>query len=229
MAKRFYKEVSVAPAEDGHAVFLDGRELKTPGRKALRPDSEALARLIADEWDAQEGEIKPEEMPVTRLLNVAIERTPVNRGSLHAEVAKYLGTDLTCYRASAPAALMENQAAAFDDVLVWVQAVHDIDLNITDGLLTAQDASVTQLGAAYAAQQDDIRLTLLVHFTAVFGSAVLAIAVMDGFISAEEGLTRSRTDELFQISRWGEDEDAQIRTAHIKTETLALAKVLDVL
>ncbi|WP_017932558.1 ATP12 family chaperone protein [Robiginitomaculum antarcticum] len=228
MAKRFYKTVTVSPAANGYGIFLDARELKTPGRKAMHLQSQALAQLIADEWDAQEREINPETMPVTRLLNVAIERTAHNRDSLYAEVAKYLGTDLTCYRAVAPAELRKNQAAAFDDVLAWAKAVHDIKLDITDGLFRSQDATMTQIGAQYAARQDDLRLTLLVHFTVVFGSAALAIAVMDGFISASDALTRSRTDELFQIARWGEDEEAAERTENIRRETLALAKVLDI-
>ncbi len=226
MAKRFYKSVEVKPTGDCFAVYLDERELKTPGRKALHLKTQALAQLIATEWDAQDGEIKPEIMPVTRLLNVAIERTPLNRDELCKEVAKYLGTDLTCYRAVAPQELVERQVQAYDDVLAWADETHGIKLNTTEGLLTAQDAEMTQRGADYAAAQDDLRVTLLVHFTAVFGSAVLAIAVMDGHLTAEDALTRSRTDELFQIQRWGEDEEAAERTQNIHVETLALAQVL---
>ena len=227
MAKRFYKAVAVKPLGDKFGVFLDERELKTPGRKALHLNGRALAALIAAEWDAQDEDVKPETMPVTRLLNVAIERTPVNRDELCKEVAKYLGTDLTCYRAAAPQDLAASQSAAFDEVLAWAEKTHNIKLNTTEGLLTAQDEAMTQRGADYAAAQDDVRLTLLVHFTAVFGSAILAMAVMDGHISAEDALMRSRTDELHQIERWGEDEEAQERTQNIHTETLALAKILD--
>ena len=226
MAKRFYKTVDVKPAGDGFAVYLDERELKTPGRKALHLKTQALATLIAAEWDAQDGEIKPETMPVTRLLNVATERTPSNRDELCKEVAKYLGTDLTCYRAAAPLDLAERQGAAFDEVLAWADKSHGIKLNTTEGLLTAQDEAMTQRGADYAAAQDDLRVTLLVHFTAVFGSAILAIAVMDEYLTAEDALMRSRTDELFQIERWGEDEEAAERTRNIHVETLALAQVL---
>ncbi len=227
MAKRFYKSVSVKPVDQAYGVFLDERELKTPGRKALHLKTQALAKLIAAEWDAQDGEIKPETMPVTRLLNVAIERTPINRDELCKEVAKYLGTDLTCYRAATPLDLVERQSMAFDNVLAWADKIHGIKLKTTEGLLTAQAETMTRRGADYAAAQDDLRLTLLVHFTAVFGSAILAMAVMDGHLSAEDALARSRTDELFQIERWGEDEEAAERTQNIHVETLALAKVLD--
>ena len=44
--KRFYKEVSIAPAEDGFAVLLDGKPVKTPGRNTLLLPTEALAERI---------------------------------------------------------------------------------------------------------------------------------------------------------------------------------------
>jgi chaperone required for assembly of F1-ATPase len=101
-ASRFYKVVTVAPALGGYGVFLDGRALKTPGKLAFITRSEAHARLAAAEWEAQGEEINPQTMPITRLYNVAIERTPQQREAMVAEFKKYGGTDLLCYRAVEP-------------------------------------------------------------------------------------------------------------------------------
>ncbi len=51
--KRFHKPAGVAEVEGGFAVTLDGRTVKTPGRRLLALPTSALARAIADEWDAQ--------------------------------------------------------------------------------------------------------------------------------------------------------------------------------
>jgi len=59
--KRFYKEVSVRviPLElnEGvdlkYEVALDGRSLRTPGRRSMHFDSPELAWGVAAEWDAQ--------------------------------------------------------------------------------------------------------------------------------------------------------------------------------
>ena len=37
------------------------------------------------------------------------------------EVAEYLGSDLLCYRADAPAGLVEKQSQRWDPVLAWVR------------------------------------------------------------------------------------------------------------
>ena len=89
LSKRFYKTVSVVPERDGFVVKLDQYSLKTPAKKSsdkktLLLPNECLAELVASEWDAQGDKIDPISMPITRLLNVAIARTPETRDELIA-------------------------------------------------------------------------------------------------------------------------------------------------
>ena len=53
----------------------------------------------------------------------------------------------------------------------------------------------------------------LAHATALFGSAVLALALHRGELDAEAAFELSRLDEAFQQARWGVDEEAAERTA----------------
>ena len=224
-AKRFYDEVSVAEKSGGWIVKLDARELKTPGREALIL-SHSHAILLAAEWDAQVDTIKPETMPVTRLLNVAAERTPINRDALIAEAAKYGGTDLLSYR-SEDRPLFDRQTDAWDPVLAWAKTRHTIDLKTTVGIMAIdQDPKSLNQIADYAADLGNINLTLLLHFTAVLGSAVLAIAVIDRHLKCDAALDLSRLDEIFQIERWGQDEEAQERTDAMYAESQALAQLI---
>ena len=62
---------------------------------------------------------------------------------------------------------------------------------------------------------------------AVFGSAVLAMAVIKGYLTAEAAFDLSRLDELWQIKYWGEDEEAKERIDRIRTEINALYKLLE--
>lgn len=226
-AKRFYKVASVEPHESGWCVALDGRTLKTPGKTILIAPSRAAAQLIADEWSAQGEQIKPETMPVTRLMNVAVEHTPKRREELAAQYRSYAGTDLTCYRAEAPQDLKAAQGKAWDDLMVWAERHLNAKLKITSGIMAiTQDEAALDQYEAYALTKSDVDLTLLVHFTAVFGSALLAAAVVEGHMSAQDALLASRVDELFQIEQWGEDDEAKIRTENIRVETLALSKLI---
>lgn len=227
-AKRFYKEVTIAPAEGGWHVQLDGRTLKTPGKVILLVPTQKAAHLIAAEWDAQVEDIRPETMPVTRLLNVAVEQTPDNRAALIAEARKYAGTDVLCYREGEVRLHHEEQLAKWDPILAWA-AEQGVSLKTTDGLIAIeQDEASLEAVADFAKSLPDMQLTLFVHLVAVFGSAILAMAVLKSHLSGEAAYALSRLDEIWQIKYWGEDEEAKERTDSIRAETMALCELLEV-
>jgi len=72
--KRFWTEVSVAEAEGGFAILLDGRGVKTPAKSPLVVPTIAFAEIIAEEWRAQAEAINPASMPATRASNAAIDK-----------------------------------------------------------------------------------------------------------------------------------------------------------
>ncbi len=224
---RFYKEVAFAAVDGGFHILLDGRVLKTPGKKTLLVPTQKAAELIVKEWDAQAEEIDPTTMPVTRLLNVAVEQTPDNRKALVAEARKYAGTDVMCYREGEVRLHQDHQSENWDPILKWATG-QGVTLNVTDGInaVAQPEASLDNI-ARYAAGLGDMSLTLYVHLTAVFGSAVLAMAVTKGHMSGAEGYRLSRLDELWQIRYWGEDEEAAERSEAIGAEVLALCELLE--
>lgn len=226
-AKRFYKNVEVTELDSGWGVTLDGRTLKTPGKQILVVRDGHVARLIAAEWDAQTETIQPETMPVTRLANVSIELTPHNRDKLVDEARRYAGTDLLSYRAESPLELKEQQAAQWDPVLDWA-AQRGIRLKTTDAVLAIeQDPEALDKVADYASGLNDLNLTLQVHLTAVFGSAVLSMAVMEKHLTGSQAFDVSRVDNLYQIEQWGEDEEAAEIAAALKAEVKALCQILE--
>jgi chaperone required for assembly of F1-ATPase len=231
MAKRFYTDVTVDSDADGHFVRLDGRELKTPGKRPIRVPSAAIAEHLKREWDAvpaaTDGDIDPTVMPVTRLSNVASEGVTERRADLVTEARNYAGTDLLSYRAPDPEEYVERQAAAWNPWLDWASA-RGITLATTDSLLAVEqpEASLDAV-AAYADGLGDFALILFVHLVAVYGSAVLAMAVMDGALDAEEAFDLSRLDELYRAEIWGADEDDEaVRTA-LRAETGILGGLSD--
>ena len=98
--KRFYRRAAVVPAGGGHGVTLDGRLVKTPGKNDLVLASLALAKAVAEEWEAQLGEIRRAAMPLTRLAEVTIDRSAVEREAVVRQVAHYAGP--TSYATAQP-------------------------------------------------------------------------------------------------------------------------------
>ncbi len=103
--KRFYKQVTLEKDDQGFAIQLDGRPVKTPMKQNLQVRSEPLAQAIANEWDAQGDVIDHEAMLFTKLANTAIDRVAPRRQEIVDEIISYAGSDLLCYRASDPASL----------------------------------------------------------------------------------------------------------------------------
>jgi len=228
--KRAYKTVATNRHDGGWGVALDGKPMRTPGKNALIVPSEALAAAIAAEWDAQREEIRPATMPLTRLAATAIDRTPPQRALIVAETANYADTDLVCYRADHPPALMARQHAVWQKLIDWAARRYGAALAVTSGIFPARQTPAT-LGAfaATVAAQDEFRLTALHNLTASCGSLVIALALFEGRLDADSAFAASQLDETFQIEAWGEDSEAAIRRRNIAADIEAAARFLALL
>jgi chaperone required for assembly of F1-ATPase len=223
--KRVYKSAAVLPAEAGYAVALDARRVKTPGRRDLVLPTERLAAAIAEEWNAQTGEIRPAQMPLSRLANTAIDRTPAHHDKIVEEVANYAGTDLVCYRAERPPALAARQHAAWQPLLEWAAGRFDAPLEVVNGILPrTQPARSLKSFALAVAEHDDFALTALHAATTACGSLVIALALFAGRLDAEGAFAASQLDESHEIEKWGEDSEAAERRRALAADIAAAAR-----
>ena len=220
---RFYKDAGVTEAPDGFGVALDGKPVSTPARRPLRVPTRALAEAIAEEWLAQGEAIDPKRLPLTRLASIALDLVAPRRPAVVAEVAKYAGTDLVCYRAEQPPDLAARQHAAWQPLIDWATLRFDAPLTVTASILpvTQPAASLKALESAVAAY-DTHRLAALHLATAASGSLVVALALIEGRIDAEAAFASAELDESYEIERWGEDAEQAKRRAGLK-EDIALA------
>jgi chaperone required for assembly of F1-ATPase len=210
---RFYKAVEVREAHGRHALLLDGRGARTPGRNPLSATSRPLMLKVAEEWDRQRETIDPANMPLTRLLNSAIDGVAHTVAETRADVLGYAGSDLLCYRAEEPDTLVARQAHAFDPVLRWAAESLGARFNVTTGVMhVAQPPeALAAIAAALDTYDDPVALAALSVMTTLTGSALLALAVARGFLSAEAAWQAAHVDEDFQAERWGEDTEAVAR------------------
>lgn len=217
--KRFYKDVSVAHGVNGYAVLLDGKPVKTPGRRALALPTEALADAIAVEWQSQGGEIVATTMPLLRLANTVIDGVAVNPGDVVTAVLRFGENDLLCYRAHQPPELVKRQAEGWDPLLDWVRQRHGAHMTVAEGFGHV-DQSPDALGALRQALEefDPFTLAALHVIASITGSTVLALAVAEGFIPGTTAFQLSRIDEIYQAEKWGEDAEAVKRAAALAHE-----------
>jgi chaperone required for assembly of F1-ATPase len=217
--KRFYKDVSVAPAESGFAVLLDGRPVRTPAGKTLTLPTEKLASAIAAEWRGQGEEIAVTAMPLLKLANTAIDGVSANRADVIGAILRFGENDLLCYRAHQPPELAARQAAGWDPVLDWVAKRHGATMLVSQGL-----NHVDQPAEALAALRrpldglDVFTLAGLHVVASITGSLGLALTVLDEALSGPRAFELSRIDEAYQAEKWGEDAEAAKRAAALALE-----------
>lgn len=223
--KRVYKTVAARPVEGGWGVALDDRPMRTPAKRDLVVPTEALARAIADEWDAQQDEVRPNTMPLTRLAATTIDRTAAQRDTVIAEVANYAGTDLVCYRADHPPALASRQHSAWQPLIDWATLRYDAGLTVTSGVIpTPQSPATLRAFAAAVAAYDDFRLTALSAATGACSSLVVALALIEGRLQPDAAFEASQLDETFQIEAWGEDAEAMARRRGVAEDIAACSR-----
>ena len=228
--KRFWKEVEVAPEGDGSTIRLDGRAVKTPARAALVVPTVALADAIADEWRDIEETIDPQAMPLTGLANAAIDRVAPDARAFAARLADYAQSDLTCYRATGPQALIMVQTTAWDALLGWARRRFDVDFVITQGVAPVAQPPGTLERLSHAIEaQDAFHLAGLSPLVTIGGSLVAALAVVEGVITPPQAWDAVSIDERWQIEQWGPDAKAEAAIANRRRGFLAAAQFLELL
>lgn len=214
-AKRFWKATTTEPCDGGFALRLDARPVKTPAKAAFVVPTLAMAQACAAEWDAQQGVIKPETMPMTRYANSAIDKVAQQRAEVADLVAAYGATDLLCYRATGPAALIARQAQEWEPLLQWAARDLQAALLVTAGVspIDQPSESLARLHAQVAALTP-FRLAAFHDLVAITGSLILGFGLAQGRLSPDQAFDLSRIDEHWQAELWGIDEDAAALEAH---------------
>ncbi|MFZ4540762.1 MAG: ATP12 family chaperone protein [Rickettsiales bacterium] len=216
LPKRFYAAASMVQHDGNFAITLDGKFVRTPQQQLLQTSTLELAQYIVAEWEAQQEFIDTDTMPLTRLLNIALDRVAMDRDALLIDITGYGETDLLCYRAplentalpiaSSHDILRAKQVQHFDPILDWAHKKHGMEFVVTDGLMPVlQPEQTMQKIATLFAAATDHQLAALAMLVPLLGSALLVLAVWEGVITIEAALVAARLDEAMQGEQWGED------------------------
>lgn len=230
--KRFYETAEAVPFEGQFTVALDGKPVFTPAKSRLQLPTRAAAEAVAAEWQAQGAEIDPTSMPLTRIVNAALDGVVRDKEAVAAEIVHYAGTDLVCYRAEGPDSLVAAQAKAWDPILAFAREAMGARFICVQSIVhVAQPAAALDAVAATIARVTDIgagsaiALACLNVMTTLTGSALIALARVSGFLSLEQAWDAAHVDEDFQMRLWGRDTEAMARRAQRFIEMAAADKL----
>jgi chaperone required for assembly of F1-ATPase len=226
LPRRFYQAVSVRPDVDGFRICLDGKPVRTPARRMLATPTPELAEALAKEWREQQEFIDPAQMPLTRLANVIIDRVAAAPGPVADDIRKYLGSDLLYYRTDTPERLRTCQAQHWDPILAWARDTLGAEFKIGEGVVHIAQPGPAIEAATAAIPEDAWRLGALHAATTLSGSALIALALLHGRLSADAAWQAAHVDEDWNMELWGRDEIALSQRAFRFAEFQAAATVL---
>ncbi len=226
LRRRFYERASVS---EDNALLLDGRPVRTPARNELRLPTRELAEAVRAEWEAQSDVIDPARMPLTRLANTIIDGVTVRPGAVADDVSRYLGADLLFYRADQPAGLVARQERHWGPVLAWAREALGASFVLAEGVVFVQQPGRALEQARAAIPSDPWRLGAVHSIMTLTGSALLALAVSNQRLTAEQAWAAANVDEDWNRDLWGQDELALERRAFRFAEMQAAARMLTLL
>jgi len=213
LPKRFYKGAEVAEVNQQFTVLLDGRNLRTPGKNLIEVPTRQLADILCSEWEAQEKEIDPLKMPATRLVNTAIDGIATDPQAVFEDILKFSGSDLLCYRADGPQDLIDRQNELWDPLIEWARDDLGANFILAEGIIHAAQPkeALAAFGSAMKRHKQPLKLAVLHTFTSLTGSAIIALALAEGYFGVEDAWAAAHVDEDWNASLWGEDFEAKAR------------------
>jgi chaperone required for assembly of F1-ATPase len=229
--KRFWETASFARSDQGYAILLDGRAMHLPGGPVLCVHAEPLAQAIAEEWQAagggKGGEMSFADTPLTRLAGTAQQRIAPDPAPTVDAISRYGETDLLCYRADAPEALVERQARGWQPWLDWAALTYDAPLRVGTAIAHVRQHrdSIGALRRAVAALDAEALAGLSIAVPAL-GSLILGLALAEGELEAAQAHALGALDELFQAEQWGEDAEAAARRRAIAEDVVLASRFI---
>lgn len=200
-------------------LTVNGKDLTTPAGKPYALPTQALAKAILPEWQAQKGKPNPATMPLTQLAATCLDRVNADRTTVITQLVTQLDDDMLCLRADQPDNLRLRQQETWQPYLDWFLARYDALLKISIGLLPEP-----QTPAAHAALNHALRhysswqLTGLAYAASLTHSVVLGLALAEQVKSADEIFAAAELEALLQMDKWGSDPLAVARHKAIRQD-----------
>jgi len=219
--KRFYKKVQTEAKGCGFAILLDGRGVKTPLKLDLIAPTQRLADLVAEEWHAQEEKILPNQMPITQLLNTALDRVPPQRTEMEKEILTYLESELICYFSDDEGEddLKQKEQELWLPLIQWAKEELDIVLKTSSGIVhVKQNTSSFEAVQKKLDLMNDFQFTAFQQMVPMLGSLVISLALYKGHLDIDRAHRAAFLEQFFQCEKWGFDVDIQKKLDTVQKE-----------
>lgn len=210
--KRFYKAVTVEPGDGGWRVLLDGRGIRTAGKRAQVLPTSALADAMAQEWAGQGEEIDPAAFRFRDLADYAIDVVATDPAEVIRGVLPYAETDTLCYRDAVGSALHRLQLATWEPLLADAESRLGVRFERISGIVhQPQPPALREALEDRLATFDPFTLAALQTLASLAASLMIALRALDPGADGVALWDAANLEEDWQARQWGIDAEAAAR------------------
>lgn len=128
------------------------------------------------------------------------------------KVLKFIDTDATCYRAEKKSVLETIQKKKYDPLVLYCKEKYGIELLVQHGVMPLkQEKNNYEIMQKKLISLNPLLLTFFYHITNITNSIIISFNLLDDNINQEEAWDIINTEEDFNSSRWGKDEEKETK------------------
>lgn len=208
--KRFYQEVTVAEADGGFRVTLDGKPIRTQGGAAQIVPTRTPAEALADEWRAQGDAIDPKSFVLRDLADYAIDQVAHDPAASIARLMPYAETDTLCYRADSDEPLYRRQQELWEPLLQAAEARHGVRLERVSGVVHRPQPPETLARLREVLEAlDPFTLAALETLTSLAASLTIGLLALEPGADPDTLFAAANCEQDWQAEQWGWDSQAE--------------------
>lgn len=211
-----------------YLLNINNKSLKTPDGNIIELPSIKLAKILLKDY---ESSFKSKPLNIVRpikITNTAIDKIKPNNIFYINEITDNLNNDMICYFANSPVELVDLQNKEWLPLINYMESSYNIELIYTSKLFSINQKPDSLLKLKNILNEINIfKLSAIYTLSQITKSIIISLALVNNKISAKKAFENSNLEELYQISKWGKDEEAFDRLNTIKVDIRNIKKYYD--
>ena len=211
-----------------YLLTINKKSLKTPDGNIIELPSMKLAKILLKDY---ESSFKSKPLNIVRpikITNTAIDKIKPNNIFYINEITDNLNNDMICYFANSPVELVDLQNKEWLPLINYMESSYNIELIYTSKLFSINQKPDSLLKLKNILNEINIfKLSAIYTLSQITKSIIISLALVNNKISAKKAFENSNLEELYQISKWGKDEEAFDRLNTIKVDIRNIKKYYD--
>ena len=211
-----------------YLLNINNKSLKTPDGNIIELPSIKLAKILLKDY---EFSFKSKPLNIVRpikITNTAIDKIKPNNIFYINEITDNLNNDMICYFANSPVELVDLQNKDWLPLINYMKSSYNIELIYTSKLFSINQKPDSLLKLKNILNEINIfKLSAIYTLSQITKSIIISLALVNNKISAKKAFENSNLEELYQISKWGKDEEAFDRLNAIKVDIRNIKKYYD--